>query len=257
MIVAGIDVGSAAVKAVLMSDGRVLAQSLVVTGEEGALAAQRALDEALKAAGLPPKEVGYVVATGVGKKSVPFANKQSSEIACQGRGASWLFPAARTVVNLGAETSRALLLNDQGKVEGFVSNEKCAAGSGLFLETMARLLEVPLEEMGQIALETPLGEEVASMCAVFAESEIISHVHRGVPKEHILVGLHQAVADRVMETVNKVGVRPEVVITGGLALNPALVKELEARMGLKVIVPTEPQMVGALGAAILAREALG
>ncbi len=257
MVVAGIDVGSAAVKAVLMGDGQVLSQALVVTGEEGAVAAQRALDEALQKAGLSQDKIAYLVATGVGKKSVAFANKQSSEVACQGKGALFLFPAARTVVNLGAETSRALRLNDGGRVESFTSNEKCAAGSGLFLETMARLLEVPLERMGQIALETPYGEDVASMCAVFAESEVISHVHRGVPKEQIVVGLHQAVADRIMETVNKVGVQREVVITGGTALHAALIRALENIMRLKALVPVQPQMVGALGAALLAQEALG
>ena len=173
------------------------------------------------------------------------------------KGASYFFPTARTVINLGAESNRAIRLADDGRVTAFAKNDKCAAGSGLFLETMATVLDTPLEGMGELSLTAHGYEEVSSICAVFAESEVISHIHRGVPKDRILAGLHKAVADRVMEMTGPVGIKAGVVITGGVAKNRAIIRELENKIGLVVFVPSEPQMVGALGAALIAREMSG
>jgi predicted CoA-substrate-specific enzyme activase len=255
MAVAGIDVGAVTVSAVILDNGSIRGHSIMQSREEATVAARRALDEAATRAGLDPSQIRYVVATGCGRASVIFANRHSTEVVCQARGARFLFPSAGTVLNLGAETSRALRLGVGGRVEAFVTNDKCAAGSGLFLDSMSRLLRVPVSEMGRLALDAPEEAQVSSRCVVFAESEVISHIHRGLPVGPILAGLHKAVADRVLELLSRVGVKGEVVVTGGMAKNQAIIKELEARLGARLLVPDEPQIVGALGAALIAQEA--
>lgn len=251
MALAGIDVGSVNTSVVILDDGRILSYSIVGSAEEGSEPRQ-AMELALVGAGLGWGAIAAAVATGCGRSGVDFAQRQSSEVLCQSRGALWLFPSARTVINLGAESSRAISLNDSGRVQSFATNDKCAAGSGLFLDSMAYLIGVPVAEIGELALAAETAEEVSSRCAVFAESEVISHIHRGVAKERILAGLHRAVADRILDLASRVAIRPEVVVTGGVAKNPAIIKELEAKMGLAVCLPPEPQIVGALGAALLA-----
>lgn len=256
MIVAGVDIGASTAKAVLLEDTHILGYSIIATGAESANSARQALNQALMRAGLSLAQIGYIVATGYGRVIVPFAQETVTELTCHARGANWLFPSARTVINLGAESSRVISLSDNGRVQSFATNDKCAAGSGLFLESMAYLIGVPVAEMGELALAAETAEEVSSRCAVFAESEVISHIHRGVAKGRILAGLHRAVADRILDLASRVVIRPEVVITGGVAKNPAIIKELEAKLGLTVHLPPEPQMVGALGAALLAGDQL-
>jgi predicted CoA-substrate-specific enzyme activase len=250
--VGGIDVGSHNVSAVLLGPAGILGHAILASAEEGERAARLALREACAHAGdvpIPP----VVVATGCGRASVSFAARESSEVVCQARGAHWLFPQARTVLNLGAESSRAVRVSPDGRAAAFATNDKCAAGSGRFLELMARLLEVPPQEMGDLALAADARAEVSSRCAVFAESEVISHIHRGLPKAHILAGIHAAVVDRIVEIAGRIGVEGEVVVTGGLALNGALLAELEARLGVPLLIPPEPRIVGALGAALAAK----
>jgi predicted CoA-substrate-specific enzyme activase len=256
MAFGGIDVGSVNTSVVIFGDSCILSYFIVGSGEMDS-DSRRAMESALGMAGLGWGEIAAVVATGRGRSGVNFAQKRSSEVVCQARGALWLFPSARTVINLGAESSRVISLNEHGKVQSFATNDKCAAGSGLFFESMSYLMEVPVAEMGQLALEAETAEEVSSRCAVFAESEVISHIHRGVAKERILAGLHRAVADRILDLVSRVTIQRDVVLTGGVAKNPALIKELEGRLGFAVRLPPEPQIVGALGAALLAGEQLG
>jgi predicted CoA-substrate-specific enzyme activase len=256
MVVCGIDVGARNVSAVIFNDNAILAHCVITSGEEGGSIAQRVIMEALAKTSLQFNDIQYIVTTGCGRNSVPFANRQSTEVVCQAKGAYYLFPAARTVINLGAESSRVIKLNSEGRVISFVKNDKCAAGSGLFLETMSQLLATPLELMGELSLISDGCEEVSSICAVFAESEVISHIHRGIPKQHILVGVHKAVVSKVMELLGTAGINKDVVVTGGVAKNPAIVCELEQRIGANIIVPEEPQIVGALGAALIACEAL-
>jgi len=251
MTVGGIDVGSVNTSVVLLDDGCIVSQ-LVLGSDSTDSEPHRAMELTLEAAGSSWGQLGAVVATGRGRSSVDFARRQSSEVVCQARGAQWLCSAARTVINLGGESSRVISLNAEGKVTSFATNDKCAAGSGMFLDSMAYLMEVPVAAMGAMALEAVAAEEVSSRCAVFAESEVISHIHRGVEKERILAGLHRAVADRILDLVNRVTVEPEVVLSGGVAKNIAVVRELESRLGFPVWLPPEPQVVGALGAALLA-----
>jgi predicted CoA-substrate-specific enzyme activase len=248
-VVAGIDVGSRNVSAVLFGPGGVLGHAVQASAEEGERAALRSLEEACAhAGGVPIPEA--VVATGCGRSHVSFAMRRSSEVLCQARGAHHLYPQARTVLNLGAESNRAVRVAPDGKATAFATNDKCAAGSGRFLELMARVLEIPLEEMDELVLATDSRAEVSSRCAVFAESEVISHIHRGVPKAQILAGIHAAVVDRIVELAGRIEVDPPVAVTGGLARSRALLAELEARLGLPLLVPSEPRIVGALGAAI-------
>ena len=256
MLVCGIDVGSRNVSAVILHDDKILSHCVITSGEEGATISRRVVMEALAKTGLKFTDIQYIVATGCGRNSVPFANRQSTEVVCQAKGAFYLFPTVRTAINLGAESSRSMKLNSEGRVVAFAKNDKCAAGSGLFLETMSQLLATPLELMGELSLSSDGCEEVSSICAVFAESEVISHIHRGIPKQHILAGIHKAVTSKVMELLGTTGVNKDVILTGGVAKNLAIVRELEQKIGLNIIVPLEPQIVGALGSALIAREAL-
>ena len=252
MIHAGIDVGAINTAVVLLDGERVL-QLVVFSGTDG-LDPLRIMDSALEKAGLEWGEIKGVVATGRGRGGCHFARKQSSDVVCQARGIKSLFPSARTIINLGAETSRVVCLNDNGKVNAFATNDKCAAGSGLFLDSMADLMGIPISEMGELALKAESAEGVSSRCAVFAESEVISHIHRGVARECILAGLHLAVTDRIMDLTQKLTLRPELVVTGGVAKNRAIIKDIENKLGLSVYLPPDPQIVGALGAALLAQD---
>jgi predicted CoA-substrate-specific enzyme activase len=254
MLVAGVDIGARNISVVVLRDGDILSSLVVTSGQKAATASREAVAEALKITGFQFADLKRIVATGCGANNVPFVHRQSTEVVCQARGAFFLFPSVRTVLNLGAESSRAIRVGEKGRAEAFAKNDKCAAGSGLFLEAVARILEAPVEQMGELSLRAGGWEEVSSICAVFAESEVISHIHRGVPKDRILAGLHKAVASKILETLGKVGIKGSVVITGGVARNVAIVKELEDKIGLKIVVPSEPQIVGALGAALIARD---
>ena len=254
MLVAGVDVGARNISVVILQDNDIISYCILGSGGEGATASREAVEEAIKKTNFDFADLQCVVSTGCGRSSVPFANYQSTEVVCQARGAFWLFPSTRTVINLGAESSRAMRVGDSGRVEAFARNDKCAAGSGLFLETMSTVLEVPLELMGELSLKAEGWEEVSGICAVFAESEVISHIHRGVSKDRILAGLHKAVAGRIVEMLGMVRIISDVVVTGGVAKNMAVVKELESKIELSIVVPPEPQLVGALGAALFARD---
>jgi len=253
-LVAGIDIGARNTSVVILRGGDLLAHCVVASGQDTTASAQQALADALNKAGCSPRDLKCTVATGCGRESARFAARLSTEVVCQAKGAFHLFPTARTVINLGAESNRAIRIADDGRVTAFAKNDKCAAGSGLFLETMSAVLDVPLELMSELSLKSADCEEVSSICAVFAESEVISHIHRGVPKDRILAGLHKAVANRILEMTGPVGIKAAVLITGGVALNRAIVKELQNKIGLEVLVPPEPRIVGALGAALLAGE---
>ena len=171
---------------------------------------------------------------------------------CHAKGAHWLFPSARTVIDIGAESSKVMRLNEDGGVEDFAGNDKCAAGTGIFLDTMAKAMEVPVEEAGELSLNYTEKARISSMCAVFAESEVVSHIHRGTSRNDILAGIHESIADRVFGMSNRVGIKDDVVLTGGVALNIGMVKALEEKLERKIYVPEDPRITGALGAALIA-----
>ncbi|MBI1988102.1 MAG: 2-hydroxyglutaryl-CoA dehydratase [Nitrospinae bacterium] len=245
MAVAGVDMGALATKVVILEGNRILAASTLVTGEVGEIEARRAMEEALKQAGLKMEDLKAVVSTGTGRKSIPFAQKQRTAMSCHAKGAYFLFPQAR-VIRLSAD----------GKVEDSVGNDKCAAGTGVFLDAMSRMLRVPLEEMGEESLQATGTVSISSMCVIFAESEVISHVHKDppVPRNNILAGIHESIVDRLFGMTQRVGVLPEVVMTGGVAKNIGIVHSMEEKLGVKVLVAPDPQIVGALGAALLAQQ---
>lgn len=254
MFVAGIDVGSLSTEAVIFSDKGVVGYTIRPTGAVGRKAAEEAFAGALAVAGVPPEEVVTVVATGYGRVIVPFATRRVTEITCHARGAVFLFPETRTVIDVGGQDSKVIRVNAQGEVDDFAMNDKCAAGTGRFLEVMARALETSLEGLSSLAESAPRAAPITSICAVFAESEVVSLLGQGRPREEIALGLCESVAERIAALVHRVGLTPEVMMTGGVAKNRAVVTALSRKLGVEVKVPPEPQIVGALGAALVAWE---
>lgn len=251
-VVAGIDIGSQSTDVVILRNGTILSYAIVPTLASSEQAANRAYREALEKVSLEPDAVSRVVATGYGRYSTSLATKSVTEITCHAVGAAHLFPGVRTVIDIGAQDSKVIRLSEDGRVEDFVMNDKCAAGTGRFLEVMARSLGVPLESLGELSERAKTDVRISSTCTVFAESEVVALVAKGVPIEDIVRGLHRAVAERVSGMVIRLRARPPFVMTGGVAKNIGVVRALEEALGTKVLIPEEPQIVGALGAALLA-----
>ncbi|MCG0277167.1 MAG: acyl-CoA dehydratase activase [Thermanaeromonas sp.] len=254
LITAGLDIGSLSTKAAIVAEGQLLSFCILPTGRGGSEVAERALEEALNRANVKRKELKGIVATGYGRISIPFADRRVTEITCHARGAWHLFPEVATVIDIGGQDSKVIRVGPGGKVLDFEMNEKCAAGTGRFLEVMARALEVELGEMGKMAVKARRAAPISSTCTVFAESEVVSLLAEGRPLEEILKGLHYAVAERVVAMAQRLGWERPVVMSGGVAKNIGVVKSLEERLGTSLYIPAEPQILGALGAALLAAE---
>jgi len=253
MKAAGVDVGSAYTKAVLVEeDGEIAACSIVKSGAIHDKAAQEALNLALTRAGLRRDELGYIIATGYGRARVPFAQETITELTCHAFGVKTLLPQAAMVVDIGGQDSKVIHLNPDGSVSRFHMNDRCAAGTGRFLELMASIMDLSLEEMGRLALTAQERLEISHMCAVFAESEVISLISRGHDRAAICAAIFRAIARRVEGLIKAVGLREGVAMTGGVAKNVGAVRALEERLGVRLLIPPEPQIVGAYGAALLA-----
>ena len=249
----GIDIGSLTVKAVLLdAGGKLLARGVEPAGYGGQQAAEALVRSLLDERGLRPADVVYTVVTGYGRVRYDGADEELSEISCHARGAFHLHPAVRTVIDIGGQDSKAIRLNSAGRVVDFAMNDKCAAGTGRFLEVMAAALDVSVEEFGHLALESERPVSISSTCTVFAESEAISHIAHGATRQDVASGLHQAIASRLFGLASRVGLQPEIVLTGGVALNVGVVAALAKACGQDVTVPADPQTVGALGAALYA-----
>jgi predicted CoA-substrate-specific enzyme activase len=253
MIVAGIDIGSITAETVILQDNQMLSSSIVPTGANSRTAAERSLAAALKQASLRQEDLAAIVTTGYGRASFPSATKMITEITCHARGAFFVYPETRTVVDIGGQDSKVIRLDKQGRNVDFQMNDKCAAGTGRFLEVMAHALEVKLEDLGRLSRSAQRTIKISSMCTVFAESEVVSLIADNQPKEVIIRGLHDAIADRILGMIRRVGVEEKVTLTGGVAKNEGVVQALEERLEVRVFVPPEPQIIGALGAALLAR----
>lgn len=251
-ITAGIDIGSLSTDAVVLSGERILGYAIVPTLSSSELAAQSAYDTALQAAGLARDEVTAVVATGYGRGSIDFADRAITEITCHAVGARRLFAGARTVIDVGGQDSKVIRLGADGRVEDFSMNDKCAAGTGRFLEVMARSLDTQLESLGSLSERSTREIRISSTCTVFAESEVVALVAKGAAKEDIIRGLHRSVAQRIYAMVTRLRAGPPFVMTGGVAKNRGVVLAIEECLGHALLVPEEPQIVGALGAAIIA-----
>lgn len=254
MLVAGVDIGSTSSNAVILNANKLIAYSVVPTGADSVNSAQRAMDAALKGTEINQKDLGYIISTGYGRIIVPFANEVITEIACHAKGAHWCFESVRTILDMGGQDCKAIRCDENGHHVNFIMNDKCAAGTGRFMEVMANTLRLPLEDIGPLSLEAKEVVPVSSVCAVFAKSEVSRLVRKKIDKRDILAGLHEAVATRVYSLLKKVGIEKDFVITGGIAKNIGVVKRLEEKMGIKALLPEEPQIVGALGAALFARE---
>ncbi|MCJ7594581.1 MAG: acyl-CoA dehydratase activase, partial [Desulfobacterales bacterium] len=229
---AGVDVGSLSTEAVILNEERsMVGYSIVETGANSTEAAEEAFEVALRAAGLVREGIAGIVATGYGRVSVPFARKKVTEISCHGLGAHYLFPDTGTVIDIGGQDSKVIRIGEGGRVLDFTMNDKCAAGTGRFLEVMAVKLQVSLEEMGALSLRAAGEARISSVCTVFAESEVVSLVARNHPKEEIIRGLHRAIVNRVWSMVAGVGVSGEVTMSGGVAKNKGVVALMAERLG--------------------------
>lgn len=254
----GIDIGSITAKAVLVDDsGQIIAWSVGKSGFDHNQAAQKVATDVTRQAAIGMAAISTIVATGYGRNNVPFASRAITEITCHARGALYELPECRLVVDIGGQDSKVILVSPGGRVVDFCMNDRCAAGTGRFLEVMANSLQIPLDEMGPLALTSATPASISNVCTVFAESEVISLIAAGKKREDILRGLCRSISERVSSMVNRVGLVQPVAMTGGVALNKGVVLELAQMLGTTINVPSSPQIIGALGAALLAKEEAG
>lgn len=255
MLSVGIDIGSLSTDVVLMNDNReVVASEVIATGASSKKAAEKAFKKVLEVTKLQEKDIDYVVATGYGRIKVPFAREVVTEITCHAKGAHYFFPKVRTVIDIGGQDSKVIKVDQNGNVIDFVMNDKCAAGTGRFLEVMARTLEIELEEMGPLSLQGSDKLSISSLCTVFAESEVVSLIGADHGREDICRALHIAIAKRITAQARRVGVEEQVVMSGGVAKNIGVVKELERLLSTKLRIAPDPQIIGAVGAALIGLE---
>ncbi len=250
---AGVDVGSTQTKAVIIDEARrIVGRCLIDTGANVIRAAETAYQEALRNGDVREEEVEYVVGTGYGRYKVTFGNTQVTEISCHGRGAVHMFPATRTVVDMGGQDTKAIRVSPSGEIVDFCMNDKCAAGTGRFLGAASSALDIPLEELGPTALRGERPVKISTTCTVFAESEVLSWLGRGKKIDDILLGVHQSIAARSAGLLRRVGIEEEVTFTGGVARNLAMIETLNERLGLTVNVSDESHFMGAIGASLFA-----
>lgn len=250
--IAGVDLGSGATKTVIIDEQRrILGVGLTRSQADFDAVAHRSLNEACGRAGIQPGDLDYTAATGLGRHGFEGRDIQITDLTCSARGAHALFPQARFVLDMGAQCTRAIALRDGGKVKAFRTNEKCAAGSGGFLERVARYLEIKLEDIGPMSLEATDPQPISSVCAVLAESEIINHVSEGKTVPNILRGAHESLAGRCLSQLRLIGLDGPVVLVGGVALQAGMVQACRDKWGQPVLIPELPSHVVAYGAAIL------
>ncbi len=263
MVTAGIDIGSLSADVVILhfddSDerGRILSYSIIPTGVGAEKTAKKALDVALEKTSIDIKDINFIVATGYGRVNIPFANKNVSEISCHAKGANYTFNSARTVLDMGGQDCKVITCDETGKVKSFIMNDKCAAGAGRSMEVMAKLVGIPLESVGELSLKiVDKPSDITSTCVLFAHSEVVELLRRGVHKNDILAGACEALTNRVLSLMGRSQIETDLVISGGIAKNIGITKRIEEKLGFSVKIPEEPQIIGALGAAIFAKEIL-
>lgn len=256
-LTAGIDIGAGTTKAVVMDEGEaVLGTTSLRTGPLLEQAATQAFQRVLEASGVGRSEVAYVSTTGYGRYAYPTRDLQITEITCHARGARLLFPQTRCVLDIGAQSTRAMRIDETGRVVKFRMNDRCAAGAGRFLERIAKALEMDLQDLAAASLRATDPQPISSICAVLAESEVINHVTQGKKAEDIVMGAHLSIADRVLALLRQVGLEEEVTLTGGLSMNPGMVRALETKLGTSVNLSVDSQFAGAMGAAQLSHQRL-
>jgi len=255
MIVAGCDVGSLTAKAVIMNDSKILATSVIRARSRPEESAKEVMGMALKEAGLSMDTIEYSVGTGYGRKKIPFADDIVSEIVCHGKGAKWLLPSIKTIIDIGGQDAKVIKVDENGNVIRYMYNDKCASGTGRFLEVMADALEIKLEDMGAVSLRSNTPVSISNQCTVFAETEVISLVNDGKKISDIVSGLHRAMAHRVVSLAKGIEVEADVTMSGGVAKNIGMYTAFEDALGIKMKkMKFDPQINGALGAALFAQE---
>jgi predicted CoA-substrate-specific enzyme activase len=252
MIVAGVDVGAATAKTAILKDGEFVSSAIMPTGDVVSQAAEDITKKALTKIGLNMSDLDHVVSTGYGRHMVKFTDKAVSEIICHAKGVNFLIPGARSIIDIGGQDSKVIGMREDGTVSDFAMNDKCAAGTGRFLEVMATVLKADIGEMGPISLTSKKPSTITSTCTIFAESEIVSLRAEAAKREDMIAGLHRAVARRVVIMGKTVGYKDDVVFTGGVAKNSGVRKFIGELLEMKIMLPDEPQIMGALGAALLA-----
>ena len=257
-LVAGCDVGSLTSKAVIMNGNKIIGSSIIRSKARPEESAQSAMDQALENAGVYMSRIEYVVGTGYGRDKIPFISEAKSEIACHGKGAHWMVPTVKTVIDIGGQDCKAVKLDDSGAVENFITNDKCASGTGRFLEVMADVLNIGIEELGDMSARARSPIMLASTCTVWAQADVIKYLNSGYSLEDIGAGINSAMAKRVAILANTVKVEKEICMTGGVAKNSGVVSTLEKILGHRIrkIRRADPQLAGAIGAAVFANEKL-
>jgi len=250
MITAGIDMGTQSVKVVILKDEKILSKGIVFSGFELTKAAEQAFMEALKRANLSREEVDHITATGVGAKMAPYSDSTVSVMGADARAGAYLFPSARTVIDVGAEEARAVKCDEKGTMLNFVVNERCAAGAGTFIEAMARALEVKLDEMGPLSLKAERASSINATCVIFGESDVVTLIHRQESKPEIARAIFDAMADRITSMVQRLGITPDVVLIGGVAKDVGFVASLKRKLRTDLLIPEDPEFAVALGAAL-------
>jgi predicted CoA-substrate-specific enzyme activase len=270
MLTMGLDIGSCSAQCVILEDGQLLTYGNIETGPESAKTAYAAVDAAVHRRGdlwgenrllmpdvktdhLRIEDMDYIVATGYGRAVVPFTHGSVTEISCHGRGAHWFVPGVSTILDMGGQDCKGIRVNDRGEVTNFIINDKCAAGTGRFMEIMADALKVPLFEIGELSLESTMSILFSNSCTVFVKGEALALMKQGVSKADIMAGLHEVISNRVVSLLKRVGIEEKFVITGGIAKNVGVVTKIGEKLGgIKITVPAEPQIAGAVGAALIA-----
>lgn len=250
----GIDIGSETTKGVIAEDGKLAAHHLLPSGVNYRQTAQKLREELLAKAGLQQEDIACTITTGYGSGAIILGNQHVADIRCCARGIHSIFPQVRTVIDVQGQSSQVIRLNDTGQVTSFAISEKCAAGSGHFVKIIANVLQIELKDVGPLSLKSENPVVFTTGCAVFGESEAVSRVAEGISREDILAGVHKALADKISALVDQVGLEEQCAISGGGGLNIGLIKKVEEKLGTRLLVPPQPQLVNALGAAIMAEE---
>jgi len=257
-VVAGCDVGSLTSKAVIMKDNRIIGSALIRSRAKPQAAAEQVLEMAIANAGISRIQLAGCVGTGYGRERIPFVDAVASEIRCHAKGACWMAPAIRTIIDIGGQDCKVIRVDERGEPVRFVTNDKCASGTGRFLEVMAKVLEIDIGELGEQNRRSTAPVNLASTCTVWAQADVISHLHAGIPTADIAAGVNLAMAKRVATLVNSVQPEKEICMTGGVAKNSGVVAVLESLLGnrMKKLRKSDPQLAGAIGAALIAADSI-
>jgi len=248
----GIDLGTQTIKVVVLKDNLVLAREKAISGFETSKVAKQLIEEVLKKAKLSISDIQHITATGAGVQMAPNSNSTISMMSADAKAGFYLFPKARTIIDVGAEEARTMKCDDNGLMVDFVVNERCAAGAGAFIEAMARALEVKMEEMGPLSLKAERASSINATCVIFGESDVVSLIHKQESKPEIARAVFDAMADRVSSMVRRLGINPEVVLIGGVAKDVGFIASLKRKLGIEIFIPEYPEFAGALGAALIA-----